>query len=747
LESGSKRPQARRRKPATRLDLQVLEDRTMPSAAMVETPPIVAALEQQAVHALVAVENAVNGLVTTAVQDIAQEEAYIVGEDAQLAQQWATLFKDIFGPQTTYSLSPTPSAGSGSGSGAATTAHNAANQQPNNAAQQSGNGSGSGASTTAHEKTPTKGIVKPMVSDTGSGSGSRSGSGVVQFGSATAIAYEMGSMCGSGNVTLPVDLEETLPYSVSVNYATSNGTATAGLDYTAESGTLTFAPGQTSQSIKIPILDDGNDESVGSENFYVTLSNPVNATIGAVNPCVVNIVEKEQNAADTLRWNPCMGKNSSTVQNWYDVTQGFQLQAGARGPNPSSPIQFDNAAADGPKISNAPIYWNQSVTVASISLTQYTGQQTIYKDVAVESKGANGTSLSMDGASILAVVFADASSVFQIDNNATITNMGIIGSFANGQFVIAGGTTMIGLQSSGAPYTDKIGVQFNINPGATLSDQGYNELTFQANGAVINDYGTMKVGYGTGAGSTLIDNAGFGNNYINVDGGTLTYFGAGGVTDTFNVPVYVQNAGTFSLTISNAAQKKTGGYLIVKDNSGYKFPNNSLESVYMSESPSSVQLAYGDTLECDNDSYQVDGYLETTDGTTCTLQEGANSGGTAVINGGFLQVNHPAGKGLQSSGVLKVKGNLNFAGQYDVGIQGNQSGQNGLLNVTGNMTLQAGNSLGVTINGALGNGNWTIIDTGPNQNIAQFTNGANPAPGLTGHNDQPLKGDYQVTKP
>src|SRR5262249_42452177 len=59
---------------------------------------------------------------------------------------------------------------------------------------------------------------------------------------------------------------------VTVDYATSNGTATAGSDYGATNGTLSFPAGQTVRTIDVPITQDSTPES--AESFTVTLSNP-----------------------------------------------------------------------------------------------------------------------------------------------------------------------------------------------------------------------------------------------------------------------------------------------------------------------------------------------------------------------------------------------------------------------------------------------------------------------------------------
>ncbi len=72
-----------------------------------------------------------------------------------------------------------------------------------------------------------------------------------------------------------VTLDRARAEDTTVDYATSDGTATAGADYTAKRGTLTFAPGETSKTVEVTVLDDSHDE--GTETMTLTLSNPSGA--------------------------------------------------------------------------------------------------------------------------------------------------------------------------------------------------------------------------------------------------------------------------------------------------------------------------------------------------------------------------------------------------------------------------------------------------------------------------------------
>ena len=82
----------------------------------------------------------------------------------------------------------------------------------------------------------------------------------------------------SRNAFFAVRLSAASQQAITVNFVTTNGTAKAPADYAAKTGTLTFAPESTTQTIAVPIKNDGKDEK-RTEYFSVNLSGPTNATI------------------------------------------------------------------------------------------------------------------------------------------------------------------------------------------------------------------------------------------------------------------------------------------------------------------------------------------------------------------------------------------------------------------------------------------------------------------------------------
>ena len=79
------------------------------------------------------------------------------------------------------------------------------------------------------------------------------------------------------SIGFAVTLNRAASGAVTVDYATADGTAVAGEDYTATGGTLTFGAGETEKTVSVALLDDGHDE--GKETFSLTLSNATGARI------------------------------------------------------------------------------------------------------------------------------------------------------------------------------------------------------------------------------------------------------------------------------------------------------------------------------------------------------------------------------------------------------------------------------------------------------------------------------------
>ena len=84
---------------------------------------------------------------------------------------------------------------------------------------------------------------------------------------------------GTTQATFVVALSGPTTQSVSFSFATSNGTATAGSDYIATSGALTFAPGEVEKSVVVLVIGDTVDEA--QETLFLDISNVQNATVNS----------------------------------------------------------------------------------------------------------------------------------------------------------------------------------------------------------------------------------------------------------------------------------------------------------------------------------------------------------------------------------------------------------------------------------------------------------------------------------
>ena len=96
-------------------------------------------------------------------------------------------------------------------------------------------------------------------------------------GSALRVAGARAREGVDAAIEFTVTLAPASPAPVTVDWASADGTAKAGEDYTAASGTLTFAPGETEKTVAVAVLDDAHDE--GEESFVLRLSNAAGAVL------------------------------------------------------------------------------------------------------------------------------------------------------------------------------------------------------------------------------------------------------------------------------------------------------------------------------------------------------------------------------------------------------------------------------------------------------------------------------------
>ena len=104
---------------------------------------------------------------------------------------------------------------------------------------------------------------------------------------------------------------------VQVDYATTGGGATSGVDYTAASGTLTFETRDTSESFDVSITGDDLDEL--DETVQVVLTNPVNASLGGSTQVGSGTITDDDTATLSFDGSPSTGEGGELI---YSVTLG-----------------------------------------------------------------------------------------------------------------------------------------------------------------------------------------------------------------------------------------------------------------------------------------------------------------------------------------------------------------------------------------------------------------------------------------
>jgi len=204
------------------------------------------------------------------------------------------------------------------------------------------------------------------VAATGSGSGSGSGSGT------TTTTLQLSSSSYSvaqtaGTVQVNVNRVAGSTGAVSATYSTANGTAVAGTDYTAVSGTLQWASGETAtKSFTVPVKN--SVPFTGTKTFSVALSHPsTGATVGTPGTASVSVA----GSGTTTGGGGTGTGGPSAVSNLQLVNQGGP-NVGANPPSTQSNVQtisWTAATAGAKPISYYRIYRNGAAYATTTSLT------------------------------------------------------------------------------------------------------------------------------------------------------------------------------------------------------------------------------------------------------------------------------------------------------------------------------------------------------------------------------------------
>ncbi len=282
-----------------------------------------------------------------------------------------------------------------------------------------------------------------------------------------------------------VTLSEASAQTVTVIYRTQNGTATAGSDYAATEGQLTFTPGQTSRTVTVQVNGDTAVEP--DETFLVSLQNPTNATIA--DPQGTGTIVNDDTAVVSL-----------VVQNTNDSNAGSLRQVIADAPA-------------GSVITFAPTVFNVVRTITLVSEIQIT------KSLTINGTGAN--LLALSGNNVTRVVRVQGSNLNVTLNDLTITS-GKATSSIGGGILSNSGLTMNGCVIANN-FASTSGGGVHLQPGATGI---FTACTFTSNASASG--GALYV---EGMGNDLmlaLTNCTISGNTATATGGALLHTAASG---------------------------------------------------------------------------------------------------------------------------------------------------------------------------------------------------------------------------
>jgi uncharacterized protein (DUF2141 family) len=286
-----------------------------------------------------------------------------------------------------------------------------------------------------------------------------------------ANAQTLEGNSGTTNLAFTVTLSSASASTVTVSYATANGTATAGSDYTATSGVVTFNPGVTSATILVPILGDTLVEP--DETFLVNLSNPVNATLGNAQATGTILNDDVTLPSISIANAQTLEGNSGTTNLAFTVTLSTASTANVSvnfaTANGTATAGSDYTATSGT------MFFGPGATSATI-LVPILGDTLVEPDETFLVNLSNPVNATLGNAQATGTILNDdvtfpsisIANAQTLEGNSGTTNLAFTVTLSNASAstVTVGYTTANGTATAGSDYTATSGV-VTFNPGAT----------------------------------------------------------------------------------------------------------------------------------------------------------------------------------------------------------------------------------------------------------------------------------------
>jgi azurin len=280
----------------------------------------------------------------------------------------------------------------------------------------------------------------------------------------------------AGTATLTVTKTGVTSMTHAVNYATANGTASAGSDYTAASGTLTFAPAEMTKTFTVAITNDTVYE--GNETFAINLSAPTNGAVIGTGSATVTLQDNDPAPSfsiNSVSVNETAGSATLTVtKSGSTVLTHAVSYASANG---SATAGADYTAVSG-TLSFTSGETSKTITVSILDDTLYESSESFSVNLSAPTQGASlGTAsgtvtlLSNDPPPSLSVYGGS------VNESAGTVTVSVEKSGSTGLTHAVNYTTVSGTAVSGADFTATSGT-LTFAPAETIK-------TFTV--AIIND--------------------------------------------------------------------------------------------------------------------------------------------------------------------------------------------------------------------------------------------------------------------